>query len=410
MKKYQRRHLFKIFVIEMTVACISSYAGAAPVTNPELRIAVQDAFSARLSKRSVPPPTAIGETIEVIKSGDESGWMLGAVTQVLAGDTSADPITKLFMARRVRGTWVVGLEGTNAFHALAATAPSNILSADERANLNSDRRRGRTEQRKAAPGYIGLALPWQRDTAWQWTGGAHGWSGESRPYSSLDFSGGDGRVLAPRDGYLYRSCEYGGSAIVKLVHDNGYTSTYYHMVQLPSLANGALVRQGDYLGRIGNGLPCGGLSTGAHVHFSLSQGGNEVPVNGKTIGGWQFFEGRSAYAGYAVRNRRQVSVYASLTNYGADDLGDPAPLPQAVRVPVRSTGSVNLRGAPSLSATVVGTVSNGDTVELICSAYGDSVQGNWGATRLWYRLNSGHWISDGFVYTATNDPIMPACV
>ncbi|WP_009907958.1 peptidoglycan DD-metalloendopeptidase family protein, partial [Burkholderia thailandensis] len=245
--------------------------------------------------------------------------------------------------------------------------------------------------------------------AWYWTGGAHGWSGDSRPFNSLDFSGGNGQVLAARDGTLYKSCERNGSAIVKIVHDNGYTTTYYHMVQLTQAGSGTRVRQGQYLGRVGNGLPCGGQTTGPHVHFALSQGGSDVPVNGKTIGGWQFFEGSNAYSGYAVRNQRRVSVQASLTNYGSDDSGGPTEPSRPVKATVQSPGPVNLRSAPSLSASVVGTVSNGATVQLACYAYGDTVQGNWGATRLWYRLDSNRWVSDGFVYTGSNDPVVSAC-
>lgn len=52
-------------------------------------------------------------------------------------------------------------------------------------------------------------------------------------------------MLAARDGYLYKSCERNGSAIVKVVHDNGYATTYYHMVQLTSLNSGTRVRQGS---------------------------------------------------------------------------------------------------------------------------------------------------------------------
>ncbi|MET5021517.1 LasA protease, partial [Burkholderia pseudomallei] len=75
-----------------------------------------------------------------------------------------------------------------------------------------------------------------------------------------------------------------GSAIVKVVHDNGYTSKYYHMVQLTQAGSVTRVRQGQYLGRDGNGLPCGGQTTWPHVQIALSQGGSDVPVNGKTIG------------------------------------------------------------------------------------------------------------------------------
>lgn len=146
---------------------------------------------------------------------------------------------------------------------------------------------------------------------------------------------------------------------------------------------------------------------GPHVHFSLSKDGNDVSVNGMTIGGWQFFEGTSPYSGYAVRNQRRVSPQAWLVNYGSADSGDPS-TPVSARV--QAPGPANLRSAPSLSAPVVGSLENGRTVQLACHQYGDSVNGNWGATRLWYRLESNQWISDGFVYTGSNDPVVPVCV
>ncbi|MET5116398.1 peptidoglycan DD-metalloendopeptidase family protein, partial [Burkholderia pseudomallei] len=78
-----------------------------------------------------------------------------------------------------------------------------------------------------------------------------GRSGDSRPYNSLEFTARNGQVLAARDGTLYKSCERNGSAIDKVVHDNGYTSTYYHMVQQTQAGSGTRVRQGQYLGRDG---------------------------------------------------------------------------------------------------------------------------------------------------------------
>ncbi|WP_259657602.1 peptidoglycan DD-metalloendopeptidase family protein [Burkholderia pseudomallei] len=392
----------------LIAAGLTGAASAAPVDMPDLQHAVRQAFSARLGKQAPAAPAVRDDLIESVRSDPEAGWVLGTVTQVVPNDTPAYPVTKLFIARRASEGWAVGIEGTDAFYTLAAASPAKLLAGDERAHLNAGRA-PTAPPRKAVPAQTGLALPWQQGTAWYWTGGAHGWSGDSRPFNSLDFSGGNGQVLAARDGTLYKSCERNGSAIVKVVHDNGYTSTYYHMVQLTQAGSGTRVRQGQYLGRVGNGLPCGGQTTGPHVHFALSQGGSDVPVNGKTIGGWQFFEGSNAYSGYAVRNQRRVSVQASLTNYGADDSGGPTEPSPPVKATVQSPGPVNLRSAPSLSASIVGTVANGAAVQLACYAYGDTVQGNWGATRLWYRLDSNRWGSDGFVYTGSNDPVVSAC-
>ncbi|AOJ72014.1 MULTISPECIES: peptidoglycan DD-metalloendopeptidase family protein [Burkholderia] len=398
----------RLMAVPLMAAGLSGAAYAVPVDAPDLQQAIRQAFSTRLGKQGPAAPAARDDVIEPIKSDQEAGWVFGTVTQVVPNDSPAYPVSKLFVAQRAKDGWVVGIEGTDAFYALAAAAPAKLLPRDERAHLNAGRAPA-TSRPSAAAGQTGLALPWQQGAAWYWTGGAHGWSGESRPFNSLDFSIGNGQVLAARGGVLYKSCERNGSAIVKVVHDNGYATTYYHMVQLTQAGSGTRVRQGEYLGRVGNGLPCGGQTTGPHVHFALSQGGSDVPVNGKTIGGWQFFEGGGAYSGYAIRNQRRVSVQASLTNYGSEDSGGPAEPSPSVKATVQAPGPVNLRSAPSLSASVVGTVANGATVQLACYAYGDTVRGNWGATRLWYRLGSNQWVSDGFVHTGSNDPVVSAC-
>ncbi|WP_230974177.1 M23 family metallopeptidase [Burkholderia stagnalis] len=376
---------------------------AAPIET-SLQRAIEQALDSRSGRALTLPARSDSNLVEAIKTDDVSGWVFGTATQILNEGESADPVTKLFLARNVNGRWITGVEGSSQFAALLDAAPPTLLAAEERKNLAVKRA---LAPRSAALPQPGLALPWELNAGWYWTGGAHGWSGQSRPYNSLDFSGGNGRVLAARDGYLYKSCERNGSAIVKVVHDNGYATTYYHMVQLTSLNSGTRVRQGEYLGSVGNGLPCGGQTTGPHVHLSLSKDGNDVSVNGMTIGGWQFFEGASAYAGYAVRDQRRVSPQAWLVNYGGADSGNPT-TPVSARV--QASGQVNLRSGPSLSAPIVGSLDNGRTVQLACYKYGDSVSGNWGATRLWYRLDSNQWISDGFVYTGSNDPVVPECV
>lgn len=85
---------------------------------------------------------------------------------------------------------------------------------------------------------------------------------------------------------------------------------------LTTLADGSRVNTGTYLGKIGNELPCGGSSSGAHVHFSLLSGNTPISVHDKKFGGWTFYEGSSAYAGYAERNGVRVNRGGQLTNYG----------------------------------------------------------------------------------------------
>ncbi|WP_137938282.1 SH3 domain-containing protein, partial [Chitinivorax sp. B] len=89
----------------------------------------------------------------------------------------------------------------------------------------------------------------------------------------------------------------------------------------------------------------------------------------------------------------------------------PTPTPSK-QVTVQSTSAdrpVNVRSAPTLNSTILGTVRHGNRINIVCHSYGDWVQGVWGWTRLWNKLSSGQWISDGFLDTGSNDPVVPAC-
>ncbi|HEY9104197.1 peptidoglycan DD-metalloendopeptidase family protein [Chitinimonas sp.] len=380
---------------------------------PRADTALQRAASAALAERAlIINPDGKPADDSVIDIHKQSGdWLLGSVTQVLYGTGDDVPLSRLFLAHKEGGQWVLGLEGSEGFFALLDVAPASVLSYAERSALRAQRSRQLKllAQPDAEPaGSTGLSLPWAEGVAWYMGGGPHGNSGNSRPFDSIDFSGPGGQVLAPRDGRIYKSCVRNGSAIVQLVHDNGYTSRYYHMESLPNLADGSLVRKGSYLGQIGLALPCGGSTTGPHVHFSLSMNGNPVAVNGKIVGGWQFFEGASAYQGYALHNSTRVNPGGRLVNYGAGDTPTEPGQPATVKA-LGSGESVNVRSNPSLQASIVTTLRNGTAVRIVCHAYGDAVNGNWGSTTLWDRLDSGGWVSDGLLDTGSNQPVVPAC-
>ncbi|KUM05148.1 M23 family metallopeptidase [Chromobacterium subtsugae] len=379
---------------------------AAETSDLSLRQAAIAAFAPQpsLAKQVLEP------LVEESRVSADRLWVLGALTQplpMLAGDAAADmvPPSRQFLARQTPQGWQVAPEGSEAFAALLAAAPAGWLSNDELRAWQSQAARGK----RLAPDATGLGLPWQEGAAWSLTGGAHGYSGESQPYDSIDFAGGDGRVLAPLAGVIYKSCVRNGSALVKLVHDNGYSTTYYHMVKLSAAPDGQRVAKGAYLGTIGNGLPCGGSTTGPHVHFSLIHQGQAEPVHRKQIGGWQFFAGNRAYQGYAQRNGNRVNVGGRLVNYGA---GDSTPAPggvSGIATPGNGDSRVNLRRAPSLSADVAGSAARGEQVALQCHVRGEMVNGVWGRTDIWNRTAAGHWISDGFLDTGSNAPVAPPC-
>jgi flagellar protein FlgJ len=69
---------------------------------------------------------------------------------------------------------------------------------------------------------------------------------------------------------------------------------------------------------------------------------------------------------------------------------------------VQSTdGRVNIRAGASTTAKRIGSVGNGEKVNLVCGVVGDLVEGTVRATTQWNRLASGNYISHAYVSTPT---------
>ncbi|WP_137939710.1 M23 family metallopeptidase [Chitinivorax sp. B] len=288
----------------------ASHAESREVMDASLSQTARDLYAAGAATWAQRESTT-GETMVEVNKTDASGnWMLGSVTPVLKSTAHEAPNAVFFLAHRVDGVWLVGMEGSLRFRELATAAPPDLLDSQEKQNFT----RQPNDLEAMVP--TGLALPWREGVAWYMGGGPHGNSGNSRPFNSIDFNGRDGRVLAPRAGKFYRSCVRGGSALIKLVHDNGLSTTYYHMVNLANYSDGTQISKGTYLGTINIQLPCGGFASGPHVHFSLLRNNAPLSVNNQTIGGWTFYEGSQAYRGYALRNGQRVNPGGSLVNYG----------------------------------------------------------------------------------------------
>nr|WP_158886992.1 hypothetical protein [Amycolatopsis anabasis] len=71
---------------------------------------------------------------------------------------------------------------------------------------------------------------------------------------------------------------------------------------------------------------------------------------------------------------------------------------------------LNVRRAPSTSATAVRTVANGTKVVIDCQTTGSSVQGPLGTTTIWdYVPALGGYISDAYVRTGSDQRVAPDC-
>jgi LasA protease len=312
------------------VPAAAALAGPA-VAPAALEAAVARALTAargeqvRASYGSLPAPV-----VEVQRRSADGLWVFGGgyfPIPATAHDTS--PVTALFIARHTAEGWEVALEDGERFNELSQSAPDTVMSTPERrlfAERTSQTRRALGSARIQAAVSVGLSMPFQLQGAAWGTAGVHGDSGSSRPYNAIDFWGGDGRVLASRGGIAYKFCTNSRWPYIKVVHDNGWATGYYHLRNQATINNGQSITEGQFIGMTGVELPCGGSASGNHVHWTLwrADTGAAEAVHNKLIGGWTWFEGSQPYSGYAERNG--VRVYANqvgLVNYGHGDTTPP---------------------------------------------------------------------------------------
>ncbi|HET8640871.1 MAG TPA: peptidoglycan DD-metalloendopeptidase family protein [Pseudonocardiaceae bacterium] len=342
------------------------------------------AVIAKIIERS--GPGLAGTEVNVMR--EQPDWAFGAG---IARSTRAEyPDGWLFVARLDGDHWVLAFEGEAGFPALAAAAPDGVVGDHEKQIFASAGVQANGDYR------TGMRLPYAIGQSWRLTGGPH-----STVRGSIDLAGGDGRVLAARAGTLYVMCS-NRRGWLRIMHDRGYATDYYHLHNNRT-DNGASVGAGAFLGNIGVDVSCGGSATGAHVHFSLRQNGSFVPIAGHDFGKWQPYNGASDYQGYALHGSTRVNVGGNLYNYG--------PLGFSQGIVDTNGGTVlNKRSGPGTGYAVVGTVADGATVSISCSANGTTHTGRSGnPTDLWNKLTDGTWVSDAYTWTGTTNPVSGWC-
>ncbi len=306
--------------IQVTAAARAGLAGAARSAGPD---AVTRAVVAEVRAVTAAAPARLAsQDREIQVSLDRAdttrrAWAFGTTVVTAPTDEHAAPQGWLFLARHGARGWTVGLEGQRSFARLAERAP--LLRPYESRVLADAAPSGRTHTEAQPLAATGLQLPWAVGTSITMTGGPHGWDGYSHPFSSADFSGGDGTARAAGAGAAWTMCS-SGVGWVRIIHDNGFSTDYYHLTGNIA-GTGQRVNAGDFLGYQGTDVSCGGSASGPHVHFALRQydanlNGWYVPLNGFTIGGWTFYEGPQAYGGYATDGASQVGPGGALYNYG----------------------------------------------------------------------------------------------
>lgn len=302
-------------------AAVLSFGGVAAAQQPphqqQATPSLEQSVTAEMMSRANLENSDLAERnsgTEVNPQRSSGDWVFGSAV-IKAPATAEAPEAWLFVAHRNKGTWQVALDGTPEFQSLAAASP--MLSRGEKQTFANNARNARNDVLATK---TGLALPFPIGGSWRIIGGLHGWSGQPRPWSSIDLDSRatNREVLAAQSGRAYWMCSNGGH--IRIIHDNGWTTEYYHLLN-EIKPNGTAVRLGDYLGLTSTRIPCGGSAGSNHVHFALKKDGSWVPMAEKTIGGWTGFEGSSAYGGGMYRGSDYRYTGDWVYNYGPETGG-----------------------------------------------------------------------------------------
>ncbi len=109
--------------------------------------------------------------------------------------------------------------------------------------------------------------------------------------------------------------------------------------------------------------------------------------------------------------RRIAGLGIILTAVGTLSVGGALEASAAATGTIKTAGDpLNVRRAPTTSATAVKTVANGASVTIDCQTTGTSVTGTFGTSTLWdYVPALGGYVSDTYVNTGSDTRVAPDC-
>lgn len=289
-------------------------AAASSVTTLESKVRTTLRTSAMaqtaFGKQSLAQPN-----VEVSRVDKAKGWAFGTSAVEPPSGTGVVPYPSLFLARLTKTGWKVALTGTSDFTALLGKAPASVVAKAEVPILQ----KYGAANSSTPPAATGLTLPWSTGQSWT--------LGQTSGTAGLQFSGGDGRVLAAADGRVYRLCtRAAGRGLLLMIHSNGLASEYYQLTGEPALTDGSLIKQGTFLGKIGTDRPCGDPQPSASpaLGFALLCLSHAMPLNNAVLGGWTLHIPASGPV-YAERLGLRVNAGNPLLNFGPVAAASPPP-------------------------------------------------------------------------------------
>jgi hypothetical protein len=70
---------------------------------------------------------------------------------------------------------------------------------------------------------------------------------------------------------------------------------------------------------------------------------------------------------------------------------------------------MNVRASASTTAAIKGLAANYAKVNIECYTLGDTVTGKFGTSNIWDRIGPGHYVSDTYLQTGSDEPVAPLC-
>lgn len=160
---------------------------------------------------------------------------------------------------------------------------------------NNDQKSARKASKAATtPPWNMLSLPYPVGDTW-YVGGAHANDGGAGVHSSLDLSTGGFGWGADLSNIWVSSAAPGtvkvhSSCFIEVIHDGGWSTTYYHMSDLQWTTGASINRNtnlGHYASNYAQAICDGGSSTGPHLHFSLKKDGYQHSLNNVFLSGYK---------------------------------------------------------------------------------------------------------------------------
>jgi murein DD-endopeptidase MepM/ murein hydrolase activator NlpD len=171
-----------------------------------------------------------------------------------------------------------------------------------------------------------LALPFEQNVQWSFTGGPHSAFGNRGPWAALDFAPSSNTpgcyasiewVTAVAEGVVVRSER--GQIIQDLGADGleqtGWVIFYLHIDTYERVPEGTYLQVGD---RIGHPSCEGGISTGSHLHIARKYNGVWIETEGAVpfvLGGWASKTAGYAYEGSLIKGDEELKACACRASY-----------------------------------------------------------------------------------------------